>query len=73
MLPLVARGKAVPGGPAAVQPALPAPRGVPALIAQALECGKVDGLSQREIARRFNTSKSSVQRAQQLVREYAEA
>jgi hypothetical protein len=54
----------------AVQPPL---RGVPALIAKALEGGTVSGLSQREIARRFNTSKTSVQRAQRMVREYAEA
>jgi hypothetical protein len=45
----------------------PPPRGLPAVIAKALEGGKAQGLSQREIARRFNTSKSSVQRAQRLV------
>ena len=56
-----------------VQPVQPPQRGLPAAIAMALQGGKVDGLSQREIARRFNTSKSSVQRAQQLVRELAYA
>jgi hypothetical protein len=49
------------------------PRGLPAMIADALSDGRVKGLSQREIARRFNTSKSTVQRAQVLVRETAEA
>ena len=56
-----------------VQPVQPPQRGLPAAIAMALKGGKVDGLSQREIARRFNISKSSVQRAQQLVRELADA
>ena len=56
-----------------VQASGPPQRGLPAVIAMALQGGKVDGLSQREIARRFNTSKSSVQRAQQLVRELADA
>ena len=56
-----------------VQPVQSPARGVPALIAKALEEGRVAGLSQREIARCFNTSKTSVQRAQRLVRELADA
>jgi DNA-directed RNA polymerase specialized sigma24 family protein len=56
-----------------VQPVQPAPRGLPAVIAAALQGGKVDGLSQREIARKFNVGKGTVQRAQQLVRELADA
>lgn len=56
-----------------VQPVQPAPRGVAALIAGALGQGRTAGLSQREIARRLNTSKSSVQRAQRLGQQYAAA
>jgi len=59
-------------GSPAVQPVQPAPRGLPAVIAMALLEGRATG-SQREIARRFNTSKSTVQRAHVLVRERASA
>lgn len=62
-----------PQAPAAQQPVQPAPRGVAAMIAGALGQGRTTGLSQREIARRLNTSKSSVQRAQRLVQQYAAA
>ncbi|MAT13755.1 MAG: hypothetical protein CMJ46_00610 [Planctomyces sp.] len=60
-----------PAGGTAVQAVLPVQmpplRGIQALIARCTD----DGLSQREIARRLNTSKSTVQRAQVLAREMA--
>lgn len=46
----------------------PKSRGLPAVIAMALLEGRATG-SQREVARRFNTSKSTVQRAHVLARE----
>jgi DNA invertase Pin-like site-specific DNA recombinase len=49
-----------------VQPVLPPQRGLPAVIAKALEEGRVSG-SQRKIAKIFNASKTTVHRAQQLV------
>ena len=50
-----------------VQPVQPPPlRGLPAVIAKALEEGRVSG-SQRKIAKMFNASKTTVHRAQQLV------
>ena len=49
-----------------VQPGQPLPRGLPAVIAKALEEGRVSG-SQRKIAKMFNASKTTVHRAQQLV------
>ena len=55
-----------------VEPVAHGPRGLPAVIAMALLEGRAIG-SQREIARRFNTSKSTVQRAHVLVREMAPA
>jgi DNA invertase Pin-like site-specific DNA recombinase len=55
-------GSTVQRGPA-VQPP---PRGLPAVIAKALEEGRVSG-SQRKIAKMFKASKTTVHRAQQLV------
>ena len=49
-----------------VQPVQPPPRGLPAMIAKALDEGRVSG-SQRKIAKMFNASKTTVHRAQQLV------
>jgi hypothetical protein len=49
-----------------VQPVQPPPRGLPAVIAKALEEGRVSG-SQRKIAKMFIASKTTVHRAQQLV------
>ena len=49
-----------------VQPIQPPPRGLPAVIAKALEEGRISG-SQRKIAKMFNASKTTVHRAQQLV------
>ena len=49
-----------------VLPVQPPPRGLPAVIAKALEEGRISG-SQRKIAKIFNASKTTVHRAQQLV------
>jgi hypothetical protein len=50
-----------------VQPVKPPPpRGLPAVIAKALEEGRASD-SQRKIAKMFNASKTTVHRAQQLV------
>ena len=49
-----------------VQTVQPPRRGLPAVIARALEEGRISG-SQRKIAKMFNASKTTVHRAQQLV------